>query len=76
MNAYQSLTLTWLKCFFQTELGLDFMKKVLPPKPQPSVIKMAPEPLWKLASNSNLFIRMAGISGASAVVLGAYGAHC
>lgn len=32
-------------------------------------------PLWKLASENGPFIRIAGIMGASAVILGAYGAH-
>lgn len=34
-----------------------------------------PEPLWKLAASSGPFIRLAGINGAAAVILGAYGAH-
>ncbi|KAJ8951843.1 hypothetical protein NQ318_019818 [Aromia moschata] len=32
-------------------------------------------PLWKLASENGPFIRLAGLMGASAVALGAYGAH-
>lgn len=32
-------------------------------------------PLWKLASETGPFIRIAGVMGASAVILGAYGAH-
>jgi len=40
------------------------------------VIKMvAPEPLWKLAQQSGPFVRIAAISGAAAVILGAYGSH-
>ncbi|KAJ8982509.1 hypothetical protein NQ317_018550 [Molorchus minor] len=32
-------------------------------------------PLWKLASENGPFIRIAGLMGATAVALGAYGAH-
>lgn len=32
-------------------------------------------PLWKLAQEGGPFVRIAGLLGASAVVLGAYGAH-
>lgn len=32
-------------------------------------------PLWQLAQESGPFVRLAGISGAAAVVLGAMGAH-
>lgn len=51
--------------------------EVIMPKQQPvqQIIKMDPEPLWKLAGRSGFFVRIAGISGAAAVVLGAYGAH-
>lgn len=47
------------------------------PKQSPveQIIKMDPEPLWKLAGRSGFFVRIAGISGCAAVVLGAYGAH-
>ncbi|KAK0083537.1 hypothetical protein PV325_008643 [Microctonus aethiopoides] len=36
---------------------------------------VAPEPLWKLASHCGPYMKLAGISGATAVILGAYGAH-
>lgn len=32
-------------------------------------------PLWQLAREGGPFIRIAGLMGASAVILGAYGAH-
>ncbi|XP_011201533.2 transmembrane protein 256 homolog [Bactrocera dorsalis] len=32
-------------------------------------------PLWKLAGRNHLFVRLAGLSGASAVILGAVGSH-
>lgn len=32
-------------------------------------------PLWKLAGNNLYFVRLAGLSGATAVILGAYGSH-
>lgn len=32
-------------------------------------------PLWRLAGRNMYFIRLAGLSGAAAVILGAYGAH-
>ncbi|XP_014215191.1 transmembrane protein 256 homolog isoform X2 [Copidosoma floridanum] len=34
-----------------------------------------PEPLWKLALQTGPFVRIAAISGAAAVILGAYGSH-
>ncbi|CAG4963385.1 unnamed protein product [Parnassius apollo] len=40
--------------------------------PVPVVIKM---PLWELAQAAGPFVRLAGLSGAAAVVLGAMGAH-
>lgn len=40
--------------------------------PPPILIKM---PLWQLAQEAGPFVRLAGISGAAAVVLGAMGAH-
>ncbi|XP_034951041.1 transmembrane protein 256 homolog [Chelonus insularis] len=45
----------------------------LTPKVEPKMIP--PEPLWKLAASAGPYLRLAGISGASAVILGAYGAH-
>lgn len=32
-------------------------------------------PLWKLAGRNHYFVRLAGLSGASAVILGAIGSH-
>ena len=32
-------------------------------------------PLWKLAEGNYIFVRLAGLSGASAVILGAVGSH-
>ncbi|XP_041974578.1 transmembrane protein 256 homolog [Aricia agestis] len=40
--------------------------------PKPIVIRMS---LWQLAQEAGPFVRLAGLSGASAVVLGAMGAH-
>lgn len=34
-----------------------------------------PIPLWRLAGNHYHIIRLAGVSGCAAVILGAYGAH-
>ncbi|XP_073982643.1 uncharacterized protein isoform X3 [Rhodnius prolixus] len=51
------------------------LNSFLPKQNAPQIIKMDPEPLWKLASSSSYFVKIAGISGASAVILGAYGAH-
>lgn len=42
------------------------------PAPPPIIIKM---PLWELAQEAGPFVRLAGLSGAAAVVLGAMGAH-
>lgn len=49
-------------------------KRGLPPTPNVTVITEK-LPLWKLANESGPFIRLAAIMGASAVALGAYGAH-
>ncbi|KAI4490350.1 hypothetical protein M0802_010727 [Mischocyttarus mexicanus] len=39
-------------------------------------MKMPPVvPLWKLASAVGPYVKLAGLSGAAAVILGAYGAH-
>ncbi|KAJ8916173.1 hypothetical protein NQ315_016312 [Exocentrus adspersus] len=46
------------------------------PPPIPSVTVITEKvPLWKLAAENGPFIRIAGLMGASAVILGAYGAH-
>lgn len=34
-----------------------------------------PEPLWKLAQATGPYVRLAALSGAAAVILGAYGSH-
>lgn len=34
-----------------------------------------PEPLWKLVASCGPYIRLAGLSGATAVIIGAYGSH-
>lgn len=47
-------------------------KPINPAPPAPIIVKM---PLWELAQEVGPFVRLAGISGASAVVLGAMGAH-
>jgi len=57
---------------------LSVAKSAMPAPAKPEtkiVIKMDPEPLWKLAGRSNCMVRLAGLSGATAVMLGAYGAH-
>lgn len=33
------------------------------------------EPLWRLAQATGPFVRIAAISGAAGVILGAYGSH-
>lgn len=49
-------------------------KPSVPVVPQVTVITEK-TPLWKLAAESGPFVRIAAIMGASAVALGAYGAH-
>ncbi|XP_012536356.1 transmembrane protein 256 [Monomorium pharaonis] len=45
-------------------------------KPKKVEIKMAPPvPLWKLAAASGPYVRLAALSGAAAVILGAIGSH-
>ncbi|XP_045761484.1 transmembrane protein 256 homolog [Maniola jurtina] len=51
-------------------IGLFKSKPISPPPPV--LIKM---PLWELAREAGPFVRLAGLSGATAVVLGAMGAH-
>lgn len=41
----------------------------------PITIISDPVPLWKLSQQTGPFIKIAGICGAAAVALGAYGAH-
>ncbi|XP_035896898.1 transmembrane protein 256 homolog [Anopheles stephensi] len=40
-----------------------------------TVAQQALPPLWKLLGHNRHIVRLAGLSGAAAVVLGAYGAH-
>ncbi|XP_014360370.1 transmembrane protein 256 homolog isoform X1 [Papilio machaon] len=49
-----------------------FKSKTETLQPAPIIIKM---PLWELAQAAGPFVRLAGLSGAMAVVLGAMGAH-
>lgn len=44
-------------------------------QPKQEVIMPPPVPLWKLASCAGPYVKLAGLSGAAAVILGAYGAH-
>lgn len=41
----------------------------------PQTVITDTRPLWKLAAEGGPFVRVAGLMGASAVALGAYGAH-
>lgn len=58
-----------------------FKLQGLKPKVQPAVTQAASQvmqstlPLWRLAGRHMYFVRLAGLSGAAAVILGAYGAH-
>ncbi|XP_058128463.1 transmembrane protein 256 homolog [Anopheles ziemanni] len=40
-----------------------------------AVVQQALPPLWKLLGHNRHILRLAGLSGAAAVMLGAYGAH-
>ncbi|KAK9879660.1 hypothetical protein WA026_006723 [Henosepilachna vigintioctopunctata] len=51
------------------------MDKSFIPPPQQVTVITEKTPLWKLAKENGSFIRLASIMGASAVALGAYGAH-
>jgi uncharacterized membrane protein YgdD (TMEM256/DUF423 family) len=44
-----------------------------PAVPQPPLI--CTNPIWKHVYSGSLFVRLAGVCGATAVALGAYGAH-
>ncbi|KAL2712684.1 transmembrane protein 256-like [Vespula squamosa] len=44
-------------------------------QPKQNLIMPPSKPLWKLASSAGPYVKLAGLSGAAAVVLGAYGAH-
>ncbi|XP_049887498.1 transmembrane protein 256 homolog isoform X1 [Pectinophora gossypiella] len=49
-----------------------FKSKSISAPPAPIIVKM---PLWELAQETGPWVRLAGLSGATAVVLGAMGAH-
>lgn len=54
------------------------MQKLQSSSPQPNVTvitKTEVPPLWKLAAEQGPFVKLAGLMGASATILGAYGAH-
>lgn len=66
-------------CFLMIYLPVDCValqsnKKSLPPVSNVTVITDK-VPLWKLANESGPYVRIAALLGASAVALGAYGAH-
>lgn len=66
-------------CFLTIYLPVDCValqsnKKSLPPVSNVTVITDK-VPLWKLANESGPYVRIAALLGASAVALGAYGAH-
>lgn len=44
-------------------------------KPKVEVKMASPVPLWKLAAASGPYVRLAALSGAAAVILGAIGSH-
>ncbi|XP_076762410.1 transmembrane protein 256 homolog [Xylocopa sonorina] len=44
-------------------------------KPKGEIKMPPPVPLWKLAASSGPYVRLAALSGATAVILGAYGSH-
>jgi len=48
---------------------------IVPKAPAPTTIVMEPLPLWQLARSGGYYVKVAGVLGASAVALGAYGAH-
>ncbi|XP_028164516.1 transmembrane protein 256 homolog isoform X1 [Ostrinia nubilalis] len=56
---------------FLRNIGV-FKAKSVNQVPAPIIVKM---PLWELAQEAGPFVRLAGLSGAAAVVLGAMGAH-
>lgn len=67
--------LCFLTIYFPADcVALQSNKKSLPPVSNVTVITDK-IPLWKLANESGPFIRIAALLGASAVALGAYGAH-
>lgn len=54
------------------QIGIFKPKSASQPLPPPVIMRM---PLWELAQEAGPYVRLAGISGASAVILGAMGAH-
>jgi len=44
-------------------------------RPKSEVKMVSPVPLWKLAAATGPYVRLAAISGAAAVILGAIGSH-
>lgn len=68
-------------CSFQAQTAASAITAIsssVVPKPPsaPATVVMEPLPLWQLASSAGYYVKLAGIMGASAVALGAYGAHC
>lgn len=59
------------KLIYEILQGVFKSQQVVQP-PAPVIIRM---PLWQLAQEAGPFVRLAGLSGAAAVVLGAMGAH-
>jgi hypothetical protein len=51
-------------------------RKEMPPLPAvPQLPPICTNPIWKHVYSGGHFVRLAGVFGASAVALGAYGAH-
>ncbi|XP_015608423.1 transmembrane protein 256 homolog [Cephus cinctus] len=61
--------------YVKSAVGL--VKDYVVSKPQVEVrmVQADPVPLWKLAAATGPFVRLAALSGATAVILGAYGSH-
>lgn len=51
------------------------IKDYISPPSKVQIIMAPPVPLWKLAVATGPYVRFAGLSGAAAVILGAYGSH-
>jgi len=77
MPFVKDITLKWNGPIFSSQgSAMIPKKKELPPPPVvPQSSPVCTYPIWKHSYPGSSFVRLAGVFGVSAVVLGAYGAH-
>ncbi|EZA51216.1 40S ribosomal protein S29, partial [Ooceraea biroi] len=63
------------QCFREYAADIGFKKATHYLKPNTEIKMPPPVPLWKLAAASGPYVKLAALSGATAVILGALGSH-